>query len=518
MTASEVGSTLEVERKFRVHGLFHMPDLEAVDGVAEVRERPTLHLAATYFDTADLRLVRSGVTLRRREGGVDDGWHLKLPSDAAPEAREELSLPLTRSDTPPEAFAELILAIRRGATLGSVATLQTDRDVRELLDAEGRVLAEVTDDSVSVVDDGKVAARFRELEVELADGSPEILDAVEAVVAAAGAVQGGYLSKAARALGPQAAAPPDIPPAPEPTKDGPARLLIEAHVVTQVTAIVAQDLRVRRELPDAVHQMRVACRRLRSSLKVFRPLLDETWAESTRAELSWLADELGGVRDREVLRKRLLGAIAEMARSRDHLALGAAAALVERALTDQEAAARVEMIDALRSPRYVALLETLVDATHGVPVTEAADEPAGEVVPPLVAKAWRRLARRVSELDAGSDDHAWHLARIAAKQCRYACEAAVPVFGKPAKRLASATEEVTELLGAHQDSAVAEQTLRELAGLPRNRLVTRQAVFGLGLLYAGELAAAAHSREEFWEIWPEVSRKSLRRWLDGSGS
>ena len=121
MTRPEVGAALEVERKFRVHGLFRMPDLAAVEGVAAVRERPTLHLAATYYDTSDLRLVRSGITLRRREGGKDDGWHLKLP--ASDEAREELSLPLSAGKHgPPEAFAETLRDFARGVNVNLCRT------------------------------------------------------------------------------------------------------------------------------------------------------------------------------------------------------------------------------------------------------------------------------------------------------------------------------------------------------------------------------------------------------------
>src|SRR5690349_9165084 len=138
---------LEVERKFDVDDGFALPDLSGVDGVAAA-DPPVEHaLEAVYHDTADLRLARARVTLRRRTGGTDAGWHLKLPAAAG--ARQEVREPLGRAvKTPPKALRDLLLGITRGAPTAPVTTLRTRRLATVLRDADGRALAEIADDSV----------------------------------------------------------------------------------------------------------------------------------------------------------------------------------------------------------------------------------------------------------------------------------------------------------------------------------------------------------------------------------
>lgn len=502
----------EVERKFMVPAGFALPDL---DGAAPAPPRVT-RLTATYYDTADLRLARDGVTLRRRTGGDDAGWHLKLPVLGGPAgARDELALPLSagRPAAPPRQLRELVTAFAREAPLVPVATLVTERRTVPLRDPGGRPLAEVVDDTVSVVDGDHEAARFREVEVEDRGGGPAVLDAVARQLLAAGAVGGEFLAKAARALGPAATAPPDVP-APDPVRPGdPAREAVRAHLRAQVRALQQQDPRVRRDLPDAVHQMRVAARRLRSTLKAFRPLLDAGPVDRLRAELAWLAGELGAARDREVLLARLQRDLDRLAAAApDDPGPPAAARVVRRELAADLASGRDQALAALRSPRYVALLGALVAACADPPTGPAAAQPAARALPPLVAAEWRRLARRVADLDPEGPDEPWHEARIAAKRARYAAEACVPVFGAPARRLARRLSQVTELLGEHQDAAVASQAVTELAATPR---LGGRAGFALGLLHGAQRAAAARARADLLARWPEVSRRRWRRWLDG---
>src|SRR5690348_1977879 len=112
----------EVERKYDVPADASVPDLTGVGAVARVSEPQELHQDATYFDTGDLRLLRAGVTLRRRTGGTDDGWHAKLPLDQ--DTRQELRLPLTAADgTVPEELVGSLRAVVRDATLAPVAVL-----------------------------------------------------------------------------------------------------------------------------------------------------------------------------------------------------------------------------------------------------------------------------------------------------------------------------------------------------------------------------------------------------------
>ena len=314
-----------------------------------------------------------------------------------------------------------------------------------------------------------------------------------------------------RALGPAAAAAPDVPAPPARLrKKAPAADLVRAHVATQVRALRAADLGVRRGHDDAVHQTRVAARRLRSGLRVFRPLLDRDQADDLRAELAWLAGELGGARDGEVLAARLRGAVGDLSPEVD--GAGAAAVLDETsaAATGQ---GRTVAMAAVASDRYLVLLDRLVETATTPPTTPEAERPSGEVLPALVSKAWRRLSREAEVLRLDDEDDAWHEVRKSAKAARYAAEAVRPALGKPAKRLARQVERVTELLGEHQDAAVAATELARLAAGPQ---VDARAAFGLGVLYAAQRDDVTTAREEFLRLWPEVSHREHRGWLKAS--
>src|SRR3954452_20366949 len=184
----------EVERKYVADDGFELPPLTELmagtDGrrdeeIAPVVEgEPTRQrLAATYFDTADLRLAAAGLTLRRRTGGDDAGWQLDVPAGTGPRSGVRLPLgPATRAV--PEALRNLVWADPRGAPLRPVAESVTDRTVRRLVDATGQVLAEVGDDRVSARrirptdgsgDAAGAATSWREIEVELVGGGTDLL-------------------------------------------------------------------------------------------------------------------------------------------------------------------------------------------------------------------------------------------------------------------------------------------------------------------------------------------------------
>ncbi|WP_251143377.1 CYTH domain-containing protein, partial [Streptomyces sp. McG8] len=188
----------EIERKYESDDTA-LPDLTRVPGVASVRARGVTHLDATYYDTADQRLAASSVTLRRRTGGADAGWHLKFP--VAPGVRDEIRAPL--SDTLPKELAALVRSRVRDRELRPVVRLRSDRDVRHLLDDQDRLLAEVGVDTVHaerLTGEGG-ETRWTEIEVELADdGDPAFLDKVEKRLRKAGVRPSSSSSKLARAL------------------------------------------------------------------------------------------------------------------------------------------------------------------------------------------------------------------------------------------------------------------------------------------------------------------------------
>src|SRR5450755_4535379 len=103
----------ETERKYELGPDARLPSLLDLPQVARESELDEQTLEAEYYDTADLRLVRAGVTLRRRRGGSDAGWHLKLPVDA--DSRREIRLPLGRTGRRvPAELATLVRALARG--------------------------------------------------------------------------------------------------------------------------------------------------------------------------------------------------------------------------------------------------------------------------------------------------------------------------------------------------------------------------------------------------------------------
>src|SRR5215472_3488390 len=129
---------LETERKYEAQPGAPMPPLDGLPQVAEVSEPEVETLVAEYYDTNDLRLLKAGATLRRREGGTDEGWHLKLPSETTNEpgmARREFRVPAGQPGDPvPEELARLVRVHARGAALRPVARVETHRLRRTLRD------------------------------------------------------------------------------------------------------------------------------------------------------------------------------------------------------------------------------------------------------------------------------------------------------------------------------------------------------------------------------------------------
>jgi CHAD domain-containing protein len=506
----------EFTRTLRVHALFRMPELVGTvpglagttleTGIARVDRLPTVETHAVYHDTEDLRLIRWGATLRRRQGGSEEGWHLTLPVDGAEAGvPDEMHLPLDAGDvgSVPAQMADVVTALARRNPLLPVATLHTARTPYLLHDAEGTEVAELVDDVVSIMDGDVVAARFRELVLQARVEDAHALDPVVDLLAAHGAMPGAA-SKAVSALGPAARAGADIPEPDEVSPDDPAGDAVHAHLVTHARRFLLQDIRVRRDLPDSVHQMRVAARRLRSGLRVFAPLVDPEWSRHLRDELGWAASELGLSRDSEVLLARLdahadeLGEV-DATLIHEH---------VDPLMQAKVEAGRAEALEAMRSERHVALLDALVDAANDPQLTETATSPSREALPPLFDKAWRKLAREVKALTLDGPSEEWHETRITAKRARYAAEALAPVFGAPAKGLASALSDVTEQLGEHQDASIAKDTCRELAGH-----FDGPTGFALGLLHGYETECELIARVKLREQWPAVKALAKRTHL-----
>ncbi|MGN9759047.1 CYTH and CHAD domain-containing protein [Streptomyces sp. SD31] len=488
----------EIERKYE-SDQGGLPDLTGVAGVASVVDKGVAHLDATYYDTADERLTASSITLRRRTGGSDAGWHLKFP--VAEGVRDELRAPL--SDTLPDELAALVRSRVRDVELLPVVRLRSDRDVRDLLDADGRLLAEVSVDAVHAerLSGGVGDAQWTEIEVELADGGdPAFLDKVEKRLRKAGVRPSASSSKLARALAETAPKKKRS----SASLDGPVTAgdHVLAYVRAQRDAMVELDPAVRQDIEDSVHRMRVATRRLRSTFKSYGKVLDRAVTDPIGDELKWLAGELGMDRDREVLNARLSAALDEVPHA---LVSGPVAERLSHWAGDRPGGASGRLIGVLDSRRYLALLDTLDGVLTDPPLLKAAGKKPDKALPKAVRKDFGKVSALVEqalELEPGTDrDIAIHEARKKTKRTRYAAEAATPALGKPAKALAKTMKSLQNLLGEHQDSVMARQTLRELSAVAH---AAGESAFTYGLLYGREEQRAAAVEAELPGRWDGI--------------
>jgi inorganic triphosphatase YgiF len=195
---------LETERKYDADPDFAMPDFRSVPECAGVSAPERYQLSATYFDTEDMRLAARSVTLRRRTGGSDEGWHLKLP--VRPGTRREVHVPLSAvTGAVPQRLEALVAEITEGMPLHPIGVVETIRTVRRLTGPAGEVLAEVADDLVTARRSGPPARqdnllRWREIEVEIVTAQPGLLESADKLLREAGARPSKASSKLGRLL------------------------------------------------------------------------------------------------------------------------------------------------------------------------------------------------------------------------------------------------------------------------------------------------------------------------------
>lgn len=457
--------------------------------LAEVDQR---RLVATYYDADDLRLARWGCTVRERN---DSGWVVKLPvpssgSDAAT-VRDEVGIDADGRQ-PPHAAEQLVSALSRWAPLHPIATISTDR-AAHVFAVDGAPVVELTDDRVEVVSSAGVERTFRELEVELLvdDSSIDVSGLLEHLEGA-GFRPAGAMSKLVRGIGEHAAAPADVE-VPEVSKWPTGREVAHAAIAAAVAHLLLHVPHARLGAEVGVHQCRVSIRRLRSDLKTFRDLLDPAWAEHELDELKWLGSLLGQVRDDDVLLGRLND-------------VPAAAPLVP-IYQQQRNTHRSELLRALDGERAAQLLDRLVTAAHDPPATPQADDPAADLLRPMVRKRWKNLRQEASALGKHPADAELHRVRILAKRCRYALEAASPAFGSAAKSRAKALADLQDTLGDLNDLAVISTRLGH------THTFTPEEAFAAGQVVGQFTARAEHDRDAWRAVWRKAADKQQWQWL-----
>ena len=464
---------LEVERKFDVLETTPSPSFDGVDGIVRVEQAETESLDAVYFDTPARDLASHRITLRRRTGGGDAGWHLKLP--AGPDARTEVRAPLGAEHDPPAELIDVVLAIVRDRPVGPAARINTTREILLLHGADDAALAEFCDDHVSAGQgaDGSIAAQsWREWELELVGSAADadLMDTLCGRLLDTGAHPAGHGSKLARVL--------DTSPG---DASGPDEKLHRA-LAEQIDELLVWDRAVRAEADDAVHQMRVTARKIRSLLQAAPDSFGLGDDESIIDELRELGNVLGEARDAEVLAERYRDALDDLP---PELVRGP---IRERLVGGSQNGYRTGLrhsLAALRLPRYFRLLDALEGLISSAPSTD------GESAPVTVAAAGKKVRKAAKSArqtaDAAKRDEAIHRIRKRAKRLRYTAAAT----GK--KKVSKRAKEVQSLLGDHQDSVVSREHLTQQADAAH---AAGEDTFTYGLLFQREADLALECRKQ----------------------
>jgi CHAD domain-containing protein len=504
---------LEVERKFDVPESTVTPSFEGIAAVARVENLPTQSLDAMYFDTQTQDLARNKITLRRRTGGHDAGWHLKLP--AGPDARTEIRTPLGSADddTVPSELRDVVLAIVRDRPIKPVARITTQRESQVLYGIGGAPFAEFSNDHVRAwsaadtdsPDSSPVEQEWREWELELDESrgasDTELLNRLSNRLLDAGGEPAGHASKLARVLGTtlksNGTRPPEDP--------------VQRAVAEQVDELLVWDRAVRADAFDSVHQMRVTTRKIRSLLRDAQESLDVSEGTYTWVldELRELAGVLGVARDAEVLEQRYEQ---ELDRLSPELVRGPVRErLIEGAKRRYQSGLRRSLI-AMRSQRYFRLLDALDAMVAESPTTAAGEQPAPVTIDAAYKKV-RKAAKAAAEVDQAAQeehvdssadedqqddedhdhdeehdrDEALHVIRKRAKRLRYTAAATgADDVSKQAKAIQS-------LLGDHQDSVVSRDHLTQQADAAH---AAGEDTFTYGLLYQQEADLAESCRQQ----------------------
>lgn len=454
---------LEIEAKYELDDGQPLPDLVGIGGVVSMAVHAEMELTATYFDNETHSLGAAGATLRRRTGGEDDGWHLKL--SIADSERLEVRRDLGRSQTPPAALTALVRALVRSASLVPVATLVNRRTVHHLLDADGRVLAEVADDRVSGqrhddVDSDVGTVTWRELEVELVEGDRALLEELDAAVRAAGIASAGSSSKVARVLG-AGAAGVSVPGQPtRRRRKTPVAVVLLAGLRSAVTDLLNADPLVRLDRTGAPQRMRSAVVRLRAAVALYGQVVPDKRTAHARAELAWLESVVADVDELDAARARIREALAAEPKE---LVLGPVGRRVDRELAAARRTAMSLLRKSLDSPRYLDLLDAVASLAASAPA--GSGDRAGDVLPDLADRAVRRAERRIVELGrSGTEEECGRRLRgaeRAVERARYAEALATGAAGQGA--MAQLLDEVARLLAEQASCDRAQELLRGIA-------------------------------------------------------
>jgi inorganic triphosphatase YgiF len=527
----------EIEAKLRIP---REKDLRAIArlerlGRYTLHARGTLHLQSFYLDTADLALASHGVALRLRRSGRR--WEATAKwigtSDGALHLRPELNVPLAQPPRFPFRLPDGPLRLQlcaqiAGRALRPILVTQIRRTLFDVLAATSESqpngsnpIAELALDRVRLAappptstQRGSLAGSravdtYSEAEIELKHGGLDDVEALAHLLQTRFGLTPSADSKFERGLtllyGNRVAAAmrPSLPSADDSLAAG-VRKLLALHLA-----------RLRRNDPgtrlghdpEALHDMRVAVRRLRAVLRLFRATIPARSRDAIEGELSWLGGCLGNVRDLDVQIGRLSGPGTATALDSQQRA---ASGTLRQHLRRQRDQRRTEMIAALESRRYFRLLVRLERLTVARRPPQTATRPAfARAGLDALRRASKRLLKaghQIDEVTAEPTPEDLHDLRIRAKRLRYLLEFLREITGKPGRRLTRRLIRLQDLLGAHQDAVVAAEFVRRYVDEKGND-VTPEELLALGALIAREQRLAAKARAGFHKAWRRFDRK-----------
>ncbi|MET0900294.1 MAG: CYTH and CHAD domain-containing protein [Mycobacterium sp.] len=453
----------ERETKWDVDQQFVLPDLSGVAEGSRI-EHDTIDTVSAYYDTDDSALQTHGILLRRRDGDDDTGWQLRLPSGEA----DELYWPL--SDLPPAEAVSLLTGVTGGKQLHNIGTIHTVRRRQRIkASTSDELIAEIAEDEVRASSGDRLLA-WREIGVEVDPAAKRQTKHVERLLKKAGAKPARYTSKLAHLSGATVAA-----------EESPTAQAITSYLNTQIDAIIAGDIGLRRG-QDPIHATRVGLRRLRSTLRVFAPVLRPEAVGDLGDELKWFAGLLGEIRDCQVQQQRFAEALDALP---DELVLGPVRARIRSDLQAIELPARGVVSAAMDSERYLRLLAVLSRWRTDPPLRAGLAE---KNLRTWARKAARQADRKLAtalEAQGAQRAELLHGARKAAKRARYAAELYLDLPGSTGtERIIQRYKDIQTILGDHQDTVVARKLLRRMGAAAGT--TNGENGFTFGMLYARE--------------------------------
>ena len=477
-----VSSKLEREIKLAIDPDFRLPHLPGIP-------LPRRLLTSTYYDTSQYDLAHAGITLRHRVERGKQAWQLKLP---LMKDRQEIEM-VDRQSIPPTTFRDLLFLHLGRRRLVPVATLRVWRaGVRVRMN--NAPVADVTLDHVSVMKNGALLQRFRELEVEQVNGKDNTLPDLERQLRRAGAEDHDGRPKLFRAL-----SLPAPSPEPLPASDAPVVAHVKWALARHVQWLLAHDpgARLGRE-PESLHQMRVATRQLRAVLRAARPLLVPEWGDSLQDQLRWLGQLLGPARDLDVQLAYFREESAALD-ARDRRPLTQFIAHLEAQRNNVQGV----LLSELKSARYLDLIRRLQQATHDPTVVEST-----VTLRDLATRAFKKLRKVIRQVGASPNSAKIHEIRINTKRARYAAELAEPVAGKPATRFINKARAVQDVLGMHQDAIQAETHVRAFL----KQSTSMRAAFVAGRMVERQRERRAQARKKMRTLWKGLLKRGTQVW------